>query len=80
MPATLVETKDRRLQTAPLVGAAAIAALTLFAILFLWVESETAVAGLLLAAAAVVGTGRRLQPDPGVVPPEGAAVRASFTH
>ena len=60
MPATLVETRDRRPQAAPLVGAAAIAALTVFAILFLWVESETAVAGLLLAAAAVVVVGGRL--------------------
>ena len=41
-------------------GAAAIAALTLFAILFLWVESETAVAGLLLAAVATAVAGARL--------------------
>src|SRR5918995_1356152 len=59
MPATLVGAGDGRTQTAPLVGAAAIAALTLFAVLFLWVESETAVAGLLLAAAAVVVVGAR---------------------
>jgi ABC-type branched-subunit amino acid transport system permease subunit len=60
MPATLVETRDRRPQPAPLAGAAAMAALTVFAILFLWVESETAVAGLLLAAAAMVLLGGRL--------------------
>src|ERR687898_308061 len=60
MPATLVGTGDRYPQAAPLVGAAAIAALTVFAILFLWVESETAVAILLLAAAAVVVVGGRL--------------------
>ena len=60
MPATLVETERRRSQATPLVGAAAIAALTVFAILFLWVESEAAVAGLLLAATAVVVVGSRL--------------------
>ena len=59
MPATLVEIGERRPRAAPLV-CAAIAALTVFAILFLWVESETAVAGLLLAAAAVVVVGGRL--------------------
>jgi ABC-type branched-subunit amino acid transport system permease subunit len=42
------------------VAAAAITALTVFAILFLWVESETAVAGLVLAAAVVVVIGGRL--------------------
>jgi ABC-type branched-subunit amino acid transport system permease subunit len=59
MPATLVERRDRSPPAAPLAGAVAIAALTLFAVLFLWVESEIAVAGLLLAAtAAVVIAGR----------------------
>src|SRR5688500_9059050 len=60
MPATLVETRHQRPPAAPLAGALAIAALTVFAVLFLWVESETAVAGLLLAAAAVVVVGGRL--------------------
>jgi ABC-type branched-subunit amino acid transport system permease subunit len=60
MPATLVETRHKRAPAAPLAGAVAIAALTAFAVLFLWVESETAVAGLLLAAAAVVVVGGRL--------------------
>jgi ABC-type branched-subunit amino acid transport system permease subunit len=54
VPATLVGTEDRRPQAEPLVGVAAIAALTVFAILFLWVESETAVASLLVAAGAAV--------------------------
>jgi ABC-type branched-subunit amino acid transport system permease subunit len=58
--ATLVRTEERRASTAPLVGAAAIAALTLFAILFLWIESETAVAGLVLAAVVAVVSGTRL--------------------
>ena len=53
MPATLVERRDRPAPAAPVLGIAAIAALTVFAILFLWVESEAAVAGLLLAAAAM---------------------------
>jgi ABC-type branched-subunit amino acid transport system permease subunit len=60
VPATLVRTEKRRAPAAPLVGAAAIAALTLFAILFLWVESETAVTGLLLAAVATAVAGARL--------------------
>jgi ABC-type branched-subunit amino acid transport system permease subunit len=60
VPATLAGTRHRRLPAAPLVGALAIAALTVFAILFLWVESETAVAGLLLAAAVAVVVGARL--------------------
>ena len=60
MPATLVGTEDRRPHAAPLPGAAAIAACTVFAILFLWVESETAVASLLLASAAAVVVGERL--------------------
>jgi hypothetical protein len=60
MPATLVETEESRARTLPLVGAAAIAVLTGFTILFLWVESDAAVAGLLLAAAAVVVVGGRL--------------------
>jgi ABC-type branched-subunit amino acid transport system permease subunit len=60
VPATLVRTEQRRLAGAPFVGAAAIAALTVFAILFLWVESETAVAGLVVAAAVVVVIGGRL--------------------
>jgi ABC-type branched-subunit amino acid transport system permease subunit len=55
-----VKTRHERASAAPLVGAGAIAALTAFAVLFLWVESETAVAGLLLAAAAVVVVGGRL--------------------
>jgi ABC-type branched-subunit amino acid transport system permease subunit len=55
VPATLVGTERGRPQAAPLVGVAAIAALTGFAILFLWVESEAAVASLLAAAAVVVG-------------------------
>jgi hypothetical protein len=55
VPATLVGTERGRPQAVPLVGAAAIAALTGFAILFLWVESEAAVASLLAAAAVVVG-------------------------
>ena len=59
MPATLVERRDRPAPAAPL-GIAAIAALTVFAILFLWVESEAAVAGLLLAAAAMVAAAGRL--------------------
>jgi ABC-type branched-subunit amino acid transport system permease subunit len=60
VPATLVETERGRPQAAPLVGAAAIAALTGFAILFLWAESEAAVASLLVAAAAAVVVGGRL--------------------
>jgi ABC-type branched-subunit amino acid transport system permease subunit len=60
MPATLVERGDRPPPAAPLWGIAALAALTAFAILFLWVESEAAVAGLLLAAAAVVAAAGRL--------------------
>src|SRR5690606_2909719 len=60
MPATFVEPRKKRSQFAPLLGAAAIAALTLFAILFLWVESEAAVAILLLAAAGLVALGGRL--------------------
>jgi ABC-type branched-subunit amino acid transport system permease subunit len=60
MPATLVGTEESRARTLPLVGAAAIAVLTGFTILFLWVESEAAVAGLLLAATAMVVIGGRL--------------------
>jgi len=60
MPAALVESEESRARTLPLVGAAAIAVLTGFTILFLWVESEAAVAGLLLAATAVVVVGGRL--------------------
>ena len=59
MPATLVETgkgarRQRRWWTPRSRRSRC------FAILFLWVESETAVAGLLLAAAAVVVVGGRL--------------------
>jgi ABC-type branched-subunit amino acid transport system permease subunit len=60
MPATLARTEGRRAPYASFLGSVAIGALILFAILFLWVESETAVAGLVLSAVAAVVAGARI--------------------